>query len=293
MRLKGMMESKKVIITDGAMGTYLEELGYKGKSPELAVIERQDIIMKIHSEYIEAGADVILTDTFGANRIRLYKKGMSDKIEYINSKAAEIALNARREKDVAVAGDIGPTGELLEPYGNLIREEAGEIFSEQAGILVKSGVDLILLETFQDLEEMKVAFFSIREKIDAFVIPSITLTSGDNPRTLMGQGLEEIVKFAEGEKIDVLGVNCGISSQDMVKVVKKLKDMTGIPLWIKPNAGQPHLVDGNVVYPEEVEEFVKNCLDMVRCGVKFIGGCCGTTPEYIRHLKGCVNNEDS
>ncbi|MCM8820596.1 MAG: homocysteine S-methyltransferase family protein [Candidatus Omnitrophica bacterium] len=289
MILEKIMEDNKVVLIDGSMGTYLEVLGYRGKTPELAVIENPKLIQKIHKEYIEAGASIILTDTFGANEMRLARKGIDEKMMDINLKAVEIAINAKGEKDVSVAGDIGPSGELLEPYGNLLREKAGEIFLEQAEILIKAGVDFILLETFQDIEEMKVAFYSIKEKLNCFVLPSITLTSGDNPKTLMGQDLEDIVRFIEKEKVPILGVNCGISSGEMVKVVKKLKGMTGIHLWIKPNAGQPHLVNGKVIYPESVEDFVKNCLEMVRCGVKFIGGCCGTTPEYIKLLKARID----
>ncbi|MCM8777246.1 MAG: homocysteine S-methyltransferase family protein [Candidatus Omnitrophica bacterium] len=289
MILKKIMENNKVVLTDGSMGTYLEVLGYRGKTPELAVIEKPDMIMRVHREYIEAGASVILTDTFGTNEMRLARKGIDEKMMDINLKAVEIAINAKEEKDVSVAGDIGPSGELLEPYGNLTRKEAGEIFLKQAEILVKAGVDFILLETFQDVEELKVAFYSIKEKLNCFVLPSITLTSGDNPKTLMGQGLEDVIKFVDREKISVLGVNCGISSAEMVKVVKKLKRMAEIPLWIKPNAGQPHLVDGKVVYPERAEEFVRNCLEMMSYGIKFIGGCCGTTPQYIKLLKARID----
>lgn len=289
MILEKIIKENQVVITDGSMGTYLEKLGYTGKSPELAVIEKPDIVMRIHGEYIEAGAQVILTNTFGANEIRLTRKGIAEKIVSINSKAVEIAASVRKGREVAIAGDIGPSGELLEPYGNLIREEAGEIFLKQAEILIKAGVDFILLETFQDLEELKVAFYTIRERLNCFVIPSITLTSGDNPKTLMGQGLEDIIRFIEKEKVNVLGVNCGISSKEMVKVVKKLKGMTEVSLWIKPNAGQPHLIDGKIVYPEGIEEFVGNCLEMVRDGVKFMGGCCGTTPQYIKFLKAEID----
>ncbi|MDD3726151.1 MAG: homocysteine S-methyltransferase family protein [Candidatus Ratteibacteria bacterium] len=289
MRLQKIIQKTGVVITDGSMGTYLEKLGYRGKTPELAVIEQPDLIKKIHTEYIESGAEVILTDTFGANRIQIAKKGLAEELFHINSNAVKVALNAKGEKDVAIAGDIGPIGELLEPYGNLTHKEAGDTFLQQAEILTKSGVDFILLETFQDIEEMKVAFYSIKEKIDVFILPSITFTSGDSPKTLMGQGLEEIVKFAEREGIDVLGINCGVSSREMIKIVKQLRGLTDITLWAKPNAGQPHLLNGKVIYPEGIDEFANNCIEMVRGGVKFIGGCCGTNPDYIRALRDRLN----
>lgn len=289
MKFENIIKEKRIIVTDGSMGTYLEISGYKGKTPELAVIEKPDLIRKIHSEYIEAGAMIILTDTFGANRIRLEKKGLAESLVRINSGAVKIAREVRGNRDVFIAGDIGPTGELLEPYGNLVPEEAGKIFLEQAEVLIKEGSDFILLETFQDLEELKIAFHTIKEKMDVFVLPSITLTSGDNPRTLMGQSLEDMLKFAEKEKIEVIGINCGVSSGEMVKIVKRFREISDMPLWIKPNAGQPVLVDGKVVYPEGIEEFVSNCMEMVKSGVKFIGGCCGTTPDYIRSLRDRLN----
>lgn len=287
--LKKIIKDKNVVITDGSMGTYLEILGYKGKTPELALTECPDLIKRVHTDYIEAGANIILTDTFGANKLRLDKKGLAEKIIYFNTKAVEIASEARGTQEVAIAGDIGPTGAFLQPYGELTQREAGDIFLQQAEILKEAGADFILLETFQDLEELKTAFHSIKEKIDVFVLPSITIASGDNLKTLMGQSLEDIARFVESEQLEVIGINCGISSKEMVKAVKRLKSFTDADLWIKPNAGQPHLVDGDIIYPENSEEFVGNCLEMVRNGVKFIGGCCGTTPQYINLLKAGID----
>jgi len=290
MDIMGFINSKKIVITDGAMGTYLEQLSYKGQTPELAVIESPYLVKKIHTEYIEAGAQVILTDTFGGNRLRLSKKKIGEMIKEINSKAAEIASDVRKNyHDILVAGDIGPTGGILEPYGDMTKSEAESVFVEQAEILKEGGVDFILLETFQDMEELKSAFYSIRERLNIFVLPCISFNSGVEYRTLMGQKIEDVVRFAEEGKTGVLGINCGIKSWEMVKVVQKVREITDIPLWIKPNAGIPELSGGKVIYPETKEEFTDNCMEMVNLGISFIGGCCGSTPEYIALLKEKLN----
>lgn len=287
MDIRELIKSKSIVLTDGSMGTYLEQLGYKGKTPELAVFESPELVKRVHREYIEAGAQIILTDTFGANNLRLFRKKIEGKFGEINAMAVQIASDVRTLYDkVLIAGDIGPTGEILEPYGNLTKKEAGRVFSAQSKVLCKSGVDFILLETFQDLEELKTAFYSIREKTDVFVLPSITLNTGIEYRTLMGQKIEDVVEFIERENIGIMGVNCGIKSKEMLNVVRRIRKISSsIALWIKPNAGIPEISAGNMVYPETKEEFTDNCMEIVRYGVNFIGGCCGTTPEYIKLLK--------
>jgi len=157
------MRNKKVVLLDGAMGTYLEKKGYKGITPEYGCIEVPELIEEIHTEYVKNGAEIILTNTFGANKLRLSKKKLEDKLEEINSKATEIAKRVKEKfKHVKIAGDIGPTGELIYPYGNLEKEKAGEVFIEQGKILEKNGVDFLLLETFQDLEELKIAYYYLK-----------------------------------------------------------------------------------------------------------------------------------
>ena len=283
------MRNKKVVLLDGAMGTYLEKKGYKGITPEYGCIEVPELIEEIHTEYVKNGAEIILTNTFGANKLRLSKKKLEDKLEEINSKATEIAKRVKEKfKHVKIAGDIGPTGELIYPYGNLEKEKAGEVFGEQGKILEKNGVDFLLLETFQDLEELKIAYYYLKEKTSLPIIPCLTFNKGKEYRTLMGQRVEDFVKWAEEEKIEVIGTNCGIGSAQMKEVVKEFRNLTEKPLWVKPNAGMPEIISGRVVYPETVEEFGKNCMEMSET-VDFIGGCCGTTPEYIRFIKENLN----
>ncbi len=291
MDIRQVIEKESVIITDGSMGAYLQELGYLGITPECASIDMPDLVASVHKEYIESGSSVILTNTFGANKKRLARKNLANKIEDINIKSGEIAKRVSSQyKGILVAGDIGPSGELLEPYGNLTTKEAEEIFVSQAKLLQETGVDLILLETFQDLKEIEVAYNSIKAKYDCFIIPSLTLSSGGENRTLMGQKIEDLLEWAE--KIGVLGINCGLTSIEMKSVVSKIRKISEIPLWIKPNAGIPQVSDGNITYPESIEEFTENCVEMVNKGIKFIGGCCGTTPKYIKNLKKVIYETD-
>ncbi|MBN1446166.1 MAG: homocysteine S-methyltransferase family protein [Candidatus Omnitrophica bacterium] len=293
MDFKNLIKESGTVVVDGSMGAYLAGLGYKGFTPELAVIESPELVKRVHTEYIEAGAQVILTDTFGANKLRLGKKRIAERVNEINSKAAEIAADIRKNyPHVFIAGDIGPTGELLEPYGSLAAGEAEKAFIEQARILKEGGADFVLLETFQDLEELKIAVRSIRNMPDVFVLPSITLNAGAEYRTLMGQKIEDVVSFAADEEIPVMGINCGLGSGNMLKVVRRIRQLTDIPLWIKPNAGIPQVLGGSTVYPETPEEFAGNCAEIAGCGVKFLGGCCGTTPAHIALLKKKLNENN-
>jgi len=289
MNINELIKTEGAVVTDGSMGSYLEKLGYAGITPELASVEEPGLVASVHGEYVKSGASVIITNTFGANAKRLARKKLEGEIEAINGKSCEIAARARGGKDVLVAGDVGPSGELLEPYGSLTSGEAEEIFLRQADMLKKGGVDFILLETFQDLKEIDLAYNIIREKLDIFVLPSIALTSGGENRTLMGQKIEDLVKWAEDK--DVFGVNCGVGSTEMKAVVRRIRELTGMPLWVKPNAGVPGVSGGKTFYPEEVEEFTSNCMEMVDAGVKFIGGCCGTTPVYIEQLKKKIDEK--
>ncbi len=281
-----IFENKKFVILDGAMGTYLEKLGFKGITPEIANIEESEIVKRIHTEYCECGSEIILTNTFGANRKILEKKKLIDKFEKIIKDAFKIASSVKEKfKNVLIAGDIGPTGELLTPYGNLEVNEAKNIFKEIGKNFEETAVDFLVLETFQDLEELKIAFDTLRENTDFFIVPCLTFTYGREYRTLMGQKIEDYVKWAENNKVSIIGSNCGLSSGEMIEFVKIIKELTGLTLWIKPNAGKPQISEGKIVYQENIEEFSKNCLNIVENRVKFIGGCCGTTPLHIKNLK--------
>jgi 5-methyltetrahydrofolate--homocysteine methyltransferase len=287
---KKFFENKSFVILDGAMGTYLEKIGFKGITPEIANIEKREIVERIHYEYCESGAEIILTNTFGANRHILKKKKLEDKFEKIIKEGFNAAFKIKNEfKNVLIAGDIGPTGELLYPYGEIESEEIEKIFFEVGKIFEETEVDFLVLETFQDLEELKLAYNTLKEKTSFFIIPCLTFNSGKDFRTLMGQRLEDYIKWCDENKISIIGSNCGLNSGEMVELVKKIRNLTNKELWIKPNAGRPIIKNGKIEYEENIEKFVENCLKMVKTGVKFIGGCCGTTPSYIKNLKNKLN----
>ncbi len=285
-------KNEKWIILDGAMGTYLEKLEFKGITPEVANIENPDIVERIHLEYCQNGAEIILTNTFGANRIILKKKKLEDKFEEIIDKGVDIAEKVKEKfENVLIAGDIGPTGEILKPYGNFGIEETKKVFYEVGRIFENKNVDFLILETFQDLEELKIAYETLRENSSLFIIPCLTFTSGKEFRTLMGQRIDDFIKWAEESGVEIVGSNCGVDSKEMLNMVKIMRDKTNLTLWIKPNAGKPVLLKGKIEYPESIEEFGKNCFEMVKLGVKFIGGCCGTTPAYIGYLKSILTQK--
>jgi len=283
-------ENKNFVILDGAMGTYLEKIGFKGITPEIANIEKREVVERIHYEYCESGAEIILTNTFGANRNILRKKKLEEKFEEIIKEGFSAAFKIKNEfKNVLIAGDIGPTGELLFPYGNIKPEEVEKIFYEVGKIFEDTGVDFLVLETFQDLEELKIAYNTLKEKTSFFVVPCLTFNPGKDYRTLMGQKIEDYIKWTHDNKISIVGSNCGLNSEQMVEFVRIIRDLTEKDLWIKPNSGKPVIKNGKIEYEENIEKFVENCFKMVKSGVKFIGGCCGTTPLYIKNLKIKLN----
>jgi 5-methyltetrahydrofolate--homocysteine methyltransferase len=157
-------------------------------------------------------------------------------------------------------------------------------------VFKKSGVDFLVLETFQDIEELKIAYETLRENTSFFIIPCLTFTYGREYRTLMGQTIEEYVKWALDNKVSIIGSNCGLSSEEMTGLVRIMRELSDLKLWIKPNAGKPQIQEGKIKYQEGIEEFTENCKNMVKNGAKFIGGCCGTTPSYIKKLKEVLIN---
>ena len=283
------MGNKKITLIDGAIGTYLTKKGYNGITPELACIERDDLVEEIHTEYVESGAEIILTNTFGANKARLSKKKLEDKHQIINEKSIEIATKVKNKKNILIAGDIGPTGELLYPYGNIKQEECEEIFFSQAKFFIGK-VDIIVLETFTDLSELKIAYSILKKNFQITIIPCLSFQIGKEYKTIMGNTIEDYINWTKDMDVKVIGINCGVGSEQMKEIVKKISFITEKPLWVKPNAGIPQLLHGKVVYPESKEKFAENCLYMCKnFPVEFIGGCCGTDPSYIKHLKEKIN----
>lgn len=277
---------REVLILDGAMGTQLIERGLKkGECPELWNLEKQEIIMEIHKSYFEAGADAVLTNTFGGNSIKLAHFKLEEKTREINLAGAKIAVGVKPDGKF-VGGDIGPTGKILKPYGPLDEMTAISSFEEQAKALADGNVDFIIIETMSDLRE---AISALRGAKKATSLPVlVSLAYQRTPRgffTIMGNPISQCVRTLEEEGADAIGANCNIGSTEMVLLAKELKVHTTLPIFVEPNAGKPILSeDGTIRYEESPEYFAENILKIFELGVNGIGGCCGTTPLHINKI---------
>ncbi len=280
---------ENILIFDGAMGTMLQKKGLKlGENPELLNIKEPDIIEEIHKEYINSGANVITTNTFGANELKL--KLCNLEVEDAVDAAVKIAKRAKGDSNTYIALDIGPIGELLEPMGTLSFDRAYEIFKRQVIQGTKSGVDIILIETMTDLYELKAAILAVKENSDLPVF--CTMTFEENIRTFTGCSPEAMVLVLEGLGVDALGVNCSLGPKQLKPVIEEICSIAHIPVMVQPNAGLPTLSIGNETrYDVTKEEFADTLCGFIDSGVRIIGGCCGTTPEYIKELSNTVKEK--
>lgn len=277
------ISADKILIFDGAMGTMLQNRGLKiGDVPEKLNITDIGVIEAIHREYLQAGADVVSTNTFGANRYKAEKAGC--KLEELITPA----IMAAKRAAAALAGkytalDIGPCGRVLQPTGDLPFEEATEVFAEVVRAGRDAGVDMILLETFTDLYELKAAVLAAKENSDLPVLASMSFE--ENGYSFFGASVEAAVLTLEGLGVDALGVNCSLGPKQLAPIVEKIIALATIPVLVQPNAGLPVMENGGSRYDVTADEFAEYCLDFARAGARVIGGCCGTSPEYIAKIK--------
>ncbi len=275
---------EKILILDGAMGTYLQSKGYLkgGDCPELLNLEHPEWIEEVHREYIEAGADIVVTNTFGGNRIKLSEYGLEDRVVETNKKEVEIARRAAGE-DHFVSTSIGPTGKFAEPIGDLSMEELIDVFKEQVQGALEGGTDLFSIETMLDIKEFKAAIIAIKEMTDLPIIAMMTFDDGE--RTVLGTPPEVTAIVAESLGVDVVGTNCGLGPDTIVELLRKMGRVTDLPLISQPNAGIPVVKDGKTVFPATPEEMAEYVPDILKAGGRVIAGCCGTTPAHIRVMK--------
>jgi len=279
----GIKEKLKegILIFDGAMGTMLQSSGLQlGELPEILNITDSKIIIEIHKAYIEAGANFITTNTFGANEIKLKNSNFS--VEKIIHSAVENAKIATKNKQVYIALDIGPIGELLEPMGTLTFDEAYNIFKRQIIQGVKSGVDLILIETMTDLYEAKAAVLAAKENSDLPVF--CTMSFEADKRTFTGCNATSMVMVLEGLGVDALGVNCSLGPKEIEPIIDEILNISKVPVMVQPNAGLPNIIKGDTIFNILPEEFAVYGAKFKEKGVKVIGGCCGTTDRHIESL---------
>lgn len=273
---------KRVLILDGATGTELQKHGMPaGISPEKWCLENPAVLKKIHSDFVKAGADVIYTSTIGANLFKLHEYGIKN-VREINKKLAVLAGTSANGKAI-IAGDIGPTGLFVKPFGKLDFEEAVDAFKEQVKGLLEGGVDIFVIETMMDIQEARAALIAVKEITDKFVM--VTMTYEKDGKTLYGTDAVTSLITLQSLGADAVGCNCSTGPMDMIKLISAMKPYAKVPLVSKPNAGTPELINGKTIFNMDPAQFSSFGKELVLKGANIIGGCCGTTCEHIYSLK--------
>jgi homocysteine S-methyltransferase len=277
---------ERVLVCDGAMGTMLYAKGvFINKSFDALNVTQPDLVAEVHQEYVRAGADIIETNTFGANRIKLGSFGLADKLHAINQQGARIARHAADDR-AFVAGAIGPLGIRIEPWGKTGVDEARDYFREQAQALLDGGVDLFILETFRDLNEIGAAIDAVRSLSDLPIVAQMTTEEDGN--TLDGTPPERFAPELEKRGATILGVNCAVGPAPMLDTIERIAAVTPLKLSAQPNAGKPRDVEGRNIYLCSPEYMASYARRFILHNVRVVGGCCGTTPDHIRQIKAAV-----
>jgi homocysteine S-methyltransferase len=278
------------LLGDGAMGTLLYERGiFINRNFDQLNLVEPHLVKAAHRDYIAAGAEVIETNTFGANRIKLGKYGLADDSFAISKAGAELARRCADEgAGVFVAGSIGPLGKPVAPVGAIHHDEALEAFKIQVSGLLAGGVDLFMLETYIDLTEISLAIKAVREQSDLPIVAMMTIDLTD--LTAYGRSPEQIAAELSSQPVDVVGLNCSIGPQHVMDGVVRMRGSTDKPLAAFPNAGEPRMVEDRIIYMSTPEYFAEYTRRLVQSGVQFVGGCCGTTPRHIRSMRSAINS---
>ncbi|HSK88706.1 MAG TPA: bifunctional homocysteine S-methyltransferase/methylenetetrahydrofolate reductase, partial [Anaerolineales bacterium] len=284
--------STETLLADGAMGTMLHArgVGFDKCFDELN-LTNPSAVAEIHRAYIEAGAQLIITNTFGANRFKLAKHGLQESVVEINKASVDLAKRvvSASFREVLVAGDIGPLGVRIAPYGRVQPEQARAAFAEQIEALAGAGVDLIVIETFSDLYEIQEAIKAANEVCDLPVVASVTFTRDD--RTVLGDDPTKVARILKETGVDVIGVNCSGGPAQLARILKQMSQ--AVPdgkFWVKPNAGWPEQVGGRIMYPADAEYFGDYALSFREMGACIVGGCCGTTPRHIAAMRKALDS---
>jgi 5-methyltetrahydrofolate--homocysteine methyltransferase len=282
---------ERVLVLDGAMGTMLQERGLKaGQSPEELNLTLPDVVAGVHRAYLDSGADIIVTNTFGGNREKLSHYGLEGRLREINQAGVTLARDAVGE-NTYVAASIGPTGRFVEPVGDLSFDRMAAIFREQAEALIEAGADLITLETFLDIKEIRAAVIAIRE-ISATIPVIAMLTFDDKGRSVLGTPPEAAAITLEAAGADIIGSNCGLGVDGIYEILQSMRRVTSLPLICQANAGLPILKDGKTIFPGTPQEMIAYHDRLLELGVRVIGGCCGTTPEHIRAIRDALTGNN-
>jgi methionine synthase / methylenetetrahydrofolate reductase (NADH) len=280
--------SARPVLCDGAMGTLLYSKGiFINRCYDELNLSQPELISGIHEDYLHAGAEVIETNTFGANSFRLARHGCADKIREVNFAGVRLARGAAKSFQALVAGAVGPLGVRIEPLGKIAREEARDSFREQIQVLVEGGVDLLVLETFGSLDELHQALLAARDvNPDVPVVAQVTID--EDGSCLDGSTPEQFGPKLTEWGADVVGINCSVGPVAMLDAIERLRQVTNAPLSAMPNAGMPRNVEGRNIYLCSPEYMASYARKFVGAGVRFVGGCCGTTPDHIRMMKSAI-----
>jgi len=276
--------SKGPVLLDGAMGSLLMDMGlHSGQPPEEWSMKYPERIGKAHQLYHEAGSDILQTNTFGASHYRLKECGIGEHHDLVNRRAVEICREYGG--DSLVAGDIGPSGLLIDPLGPAKPVELKDAFIRQVEVLEESNVDLFSVETMIDLQEAVLAVEAIRQVSDKSIIANMTYAKTDSGYfTVMGNPFSDCVKQLSDAGADIIGTNCNLDSFELIELAGEALTLTDLPVSIKPNAGQPFLEGNTVHYGQTADQFVEGMVEIYKMGIKILGGCCGSTPAYIKLL---------
>ena len=291
--IQELQADRGYVITDGAMGTVLFSAGLEqGDPPELWNLKYPERVAAVHQAYIDAGSQIILTNTFGGSRLRLALHNAQSQVSDANRAAAELLRKVADQngKQILVAGDIGPTGEVMAPYGELAFEDAKDAFREQAAALITGGVDLVWIETMSDLEEVRAAVEGTRQVSKEIPIVT-TMTFDTHGRTMMGVTPEQAFETLSGFGVAALGGNCGNGPEEIIEVITKMSTIDpDTTLVAKANAGIPELVQGKAVYRASPETMAEYAVQAYQAGARVIGACCGSTPDHIAAISGALSN---
>jgi 5-methyltetrahydrofolate--homocysteine methyltransferase len=278
----------KPLVLDGATGTNLQTRGLPTGTPsDLWVMDNPEAVEGLHHDFVVAGSDLILTNTFGSSRIHLGHAGLADRFEQTNRRAVELARKAAAPAGVLVGGSMGPLGEMIEPLGSLSEAAAQAEYAAQARLLAEAGVDVLVVETQFDLTEARAALRGIRAVTDLPVVVSFSYDRG--VRTMMGVKPLQMAQTFNELGVVALGINCGKSLEDNLKVLTELRTATGLPVWFKPNAGLPQAdQEGKISYSVTPEAMGEQVASWLAAGANLVGGCCGTSPNHLRAIAQAV-----
>lgn len=274
---------ERILLYDGSKGVMLQKRGLKGEvASESWNLTNPEEVKQIYNQYKQAGSEVIQTNTFPGNRVTLDQHSLGDKTYQVNFEGVKLAKEIAGDSNY-VAASVGPTGLLLEPAGNLSFDKAYSIFKEQLKAIEDAGADIVNFETFSDLNELRAAILAAKENTSLPIIASVTFHA--NSRTLSGNSAEVCAIVCQSLGAAMVGANCSGGPDSLIEPIKKMYSVASVPLSVKANAGMPELVNGEVIYHQKPDQFSSYTREFVENGVRLIGGCCGTTPEYIRAIK--------